>query len=411
MSHDAAIELDSAPAGTAEQAASGSYDLQPVVEWLLTDARLANRPVEDLMAEFAHKLKLTGLPVDRVTLHIQSLHPLFIASSLTWTEDEGALEMTRDRSVRNEEAFLRSPIKPIFEGKGAMHLRIDEGHCKTYPILSELAECGFRDYAIYPIPFGRGIVNAASFATRERTGFSPQDLAAFAGIIPAFAAVVELRQNWRTASDLMETYVGRLSGEKVLQGAITRGDAESLYAVVWNSDLRDFTAFSEKAPKERVLAFLNDYFDCIAGAIEPLGGEILKFIGDGVLAIFPCQALDNPACDAAQRALAAAHKALAALEAHNAALPPDIPHLHCGIGLHVGWVNYGNIGARHRLDFTVIGPAVNKAARIEGLCRKLGREILVTSDFARLNGGSFESLGCFELKGIAEPVEVLSPSA
>lgn len=385
------------------------HDVTPVIDWFLTKARLANQPVTELMEEFAQQLRSVGLPVDRITLHIQSLHPLFIARSMTWTEDDGAVEMTRDHSVRNEEAFLRSPIKPIFGGGPAQRHRIDEKNCKIYPILADLAAAGFRDYIIYPVPFGRDVTNAASFATKNREGFSQADLDALSSIIPAFAAVVELRQNWRTASDLMETYVGRLSGEKVLQGAITRGHTESLYAVVWNVDLRDFTVFSEKAPKERVVSFLNSYFDCIAEAIEPYGGEILKFMGDGVLAIFPCQALDDPKCDAASRALKAARKALAALEEFNAGLPPEMPKLRCGIALHVGWVSYGNIGASRRLDFTVVGPAVNKAARLEGLCRTLGREILVTADFARLCDGEFQSLGFHELKGIEGATEVLTP--
>jgi adenylate cyclase len=263
---------------------------------------------------------------------------------------------------------------------------------------------GCVDYVCLPLRFTIGEPQVMTLSST--IGFTDEQLAALRRVARPLARLAEIMAMRRTAANILTTYVGSSSGERVLAGRILRGDVELIRAAIWFSDLRGFTAMSGRMSPQSLIATLNDVFECQVPAIEKRGGEILKFIGDGLLAIFPITDASPPHVRCGD-AVAAASDALAALAAHNARAGAD---LRIELALHVGEVAYGNIGSATRLDFTAIGPAVNLAARLEGITSKLGSTMVVSSDFAAASGLDFEDLGTFELKGIADAQRVFARS-
>jgi len=254
---------------------------------------------------------------------------------------------------------------------------------------------------VIPLPFRDATNKAVTFATDKPGGFSDNEIAILKGIQHALSATIEARYLRHLARMLMDTYVGPVAGRRVLQGQIKRGSGETIRAAIWFSDLKSFTALSERLPGQMLIDTLNAYFDAITPAIKTEGGEVLKFIGDAVLAIF--QPKDEDEEDAVDRALAASQSAMERLKIENAARrQSESPEIACGIALHFGDMIYGNVGGENRLDFTVIGPAVNLASRIEALTREDDRPVLVSAEFAALHGGAFEDLGIVDLKGIGQ---------
>ena len=258
------------------------------------------------------------------------------------------------------------------------------------------------------MPFADGSHKALSLATRRSGGFDADEVALFAATIPAVAFNLEVQALRRTARTLLDTYVGRQSGGRVLEGQIQRGSGETIRAVIWLCDLRGFTNLSEKLPRDKLIDLLNCYFGPMCDAVAAEGGEILKFIGDAMLAIFPIDADAARTCTAA---LSAAERAQAALAQENHRRESArLPRIEYGLALHVGDVMYGNIGSDTRLDFTVIGPAVNLTARIESMCRQLGRQLLLSADFVEAGGVAAQSLGVFALKGVGADQEIFAPT-
>ena len=275
--------------------------------------------------------------------------------------------------------------------------------------LEELQERGFRDYTMRPLIFSGDTRNAISIATDQPGGFSEAELAMLDATLPAFAAVAELRQLRRTARDLLNTYVGPNTGERIFSGAVKRGDGEIIHAVLWYCDLRGFTALAEKQPLAEVLSLLDAYFDAIAQPVVARGGEILKFMGDAMLVIFPCEQRAQAVCSACDLALDAAEEAVERVRALNDThRPKDGTTIECGVAVHVGEVMYGNIGAADRLDFTVIGHAVNLVARLSKLCADLDRAILISDAVAGMSRRELVSLGQHQLKGIGALQEVFT---
>ncbi len=271
-----------------------------------------------------------------------------------------------------------------------------------FPILADLRAEKYTDYVAMPLQFTDGSYKAMSFATRRRGGFLPAHLALLQALISLLAMVLETETLRRTARTLMETYVGPHTGARVLEGSITRGMQESIAALIWLCDLRGFTALSESLSGTTLIALLNDYFGAMCDAVSMHGGEVLKFIGDAMLAIFPLMGRSTPeVAQAAIQATRDAERAIAALNAERQARGDPI--IRYGLALHAGEVLYGNIGGPTRLDFTVIGFAVNVAARLQGLCEPLGRQVLLSGAFAALvETQTVVSLGEHRLKGIAE---------
>ena len=381
----------------------------PLIHWLLTDARRITDP-KAFLAALAEQLLLHGFEVSRLTTGVPILHPQVHSYSARWD-----LGKVSDRFWRLTAESLpvleNSPVKTVYSGGGSV--RCDptapprEGE---FGILADLRREGATDYVALSIPFSDGTAKLLTVATQRPGGFSDEQMALLEAMTPAVAVNLEVQALRFTARTLLETYVGRQAGARVLEGAIKRGMGETIRAVIWLCDLRGFTSLSERLPRDALIELLNEYFGRMCEALDAGGGEVLKFIGDSALGIFPI--VDDDTAAVCARALTAAENAQASLAAFNAArIEAGEAPIDYGIALHVGDVMYGNIGGENRLDFTVIGPAVNLAARIEGLCRDLGRHVLLSAGFVAASGMAAQHLGTFSLKGLSDPQQVYAPPA
>jgi adenylate cyclase len=377
--------------------------LSEVARWLRVEGRFAPS-MEAILAGVVEHVQGAGLPLVRCGLHLQILHPQLVAVSLHWWRGGEVTRVERPRYPGWELAgYQTSPIAVVTESGIALRRSVDAG---DFPILLDLAAAGGTDYYVQPLLFGdRSVGATVTWCTDRPSGFTDAEIAALDALAVELSVHCELRVLRGLASTILDTYIGRTAGRRVLAGTIQRGTGELLDAVVWYCDLRGFTARSEAGPQGTVIALLNAYFEAMAGAVQAHGGEVLKFIGDGMLAIFPIQGAELG--DACRRALAASRAARERMVSLDDRVRAEggVP-MGYGIALHVGTVTYGNIGAPDRLDFTVIGPAVNQAARVEGLCPVLGRTVLLTTAVAEHAGAEVERLGTFVLRGIEAPQEV-----
>jgi adenylate cyclase len=376
----------------------------PLVDWLLRDAWEAQGTGE-LVARLGRQLRVSGIPVTRMNLLVRTLHPQVMGIVYLWSHPEdGVQKIELSHASGEEERFLSSPMVPIFEGRGGVRRRLEgDDRVLDFPILQDLHEQGATDYAAMPLTFSDGQIHAITFATDVPGGFGTENMGHVHEILPLVSRLVEVHSMRRTARTLLDTYLGVHTGERVLEGSIRRGDGELIPAVIWWADLRGSTQLAEELPRQRYLDLLNRFFESTAGAAIDHGGEVLKFIGDAVLAIFPVK--DQP--DAGTRALAAARDAQGQLERWNAHSEGG-PEIGMALALHVGEVTYGNIGIEGRLDFTVTGPAVNAVARLEHVAKVLDKPIVASGDFAKLAPDESVSLGLHELRGVREPVEVFT---
>ena len=379
----------------------------PLVDWLMRDAWEASG-IGELLGRFARQLRAVGILVSRAALIVRTLHPQVLGTLHRWdVVHDSVRSVALSHDVSSEEGFLASPFIPIFAGRGGVRRRLEGPETELdYPVLRELAERGMTDYAAMPLTFGDGQIHAVTLATDAPGGFRTSGLGHVHEVLPVLSRFVEVLALRATARTLLDTYLGASTGERVLQGRIRRGDEDRIPAVVWMADLRGSTALQERLEHGRYLEILNEFFESTAGSALEAGGEVLKFIGDAVLAIFPVG--ENGA--AARRAIAAARAALARIDRYNAARSGDDPRLAMALALHLGEVHYGNIGVPGRLDFTVTGPVVNEVARIEGLCKQLGRPVLASDRFAALAGAELVSLGGHELRGVGRAIEVFTLS-
>ncbi|MGI9380926.1 MAG: adenylate/guanylate cyclase domain-containing protein, partial [Methyloligellaceae bacterium] len=304
-----------------------------------------------------------------------------------------------------------SPIFVAYDTGRSQRFHLEEVDLEgEYELLGEFRQNGLTDYIVLALPFSDGSFKAMSFATDRPGGFSPSDLEILHGLRLPLATTIEVRYLRHLANLLMETYVGHVAGRRVLNGEIKRGSGENIQAVIWFCDLKGFTNLSEKLEAPVLIDYLNTYLEIIETAISSQGGEILKFIGDAVLAIF--QTVNGDEKQTARAALEGAIRAQNEISKVNQErLQQDLPPIACGIGIHYGDVHYGNVGGMKRLDFTVIGPAVNLASRLESLTRDLGQSILVSSTIADLDVGRLKELGTFKLKGIETEEKVFTPEA
>jgi adenylate cyclase len=380
----------------------------PVIRWLMTEARQRVDASEFLEA-FAHELRAAGVDVSRITTGVPILHPQIFSFSGLWQLDKGTTERLYRTGPDTQATMSNSPIRIAYEGGGPVRCDLSAPpHDGEFAIVGDLRGEGFTDYIVHSVPFADGSHKALSLATKRRGGFDSDELALFEAIIPAVAFNLEVQALRRTARTLLDTYVGQQAGGRVLEGQIQRGTGETITAVIWLCDLRGFTNLSETLPRDALIDLLNCYFGPMCDAVAAQGGEILKFIGDAMLAIFPIRADTAATCAAA---LLAAERAQAALiEENRRRLGAGLARIDYGLALHVGDVMYGNIGSDTRLDFTVIGPAVNLTARIESMCRQLGRPLLLSADFVRAARIPADSLGAFALKGVGAEQEIFAPA-
>ena len=379
-----------------------------VVRWLTNDTR-DERFIDNVFAELCVRLQRAGIPVKRATLNLLIYHPQWLGARILWADGMREAELSRfDYDVRERSEFIGSPAKEILEGATEVREKLERDPLlgRKHAIFDEMRAKGLTDYVAWPLYHTLGRRHMLTFATDRPGGFEDAHIASLLKLLPALALVSEIRMKNRLARTLLETYVGTHAGELILAGATRRGSGTTVRAAIMICDLRDFTRISDNWPRDDVIDLLNGYFDAMSEPIARHGGEILKFIGDGLLAIFP---LSEPsACQNLLRAVAEARQAMIALnEQHREA---GHPPLNYGIGVHVGDVMYGNIGSRTRLDFTVIGPAVNMASRLEALTKQLGRTVLLSRAFADLVAGDFdlERIGDYPVRGFSDPIELFA---
>jgi adenylate cyclase len=385
-----------------------AYSDEDIVHWLTNGTR-EERFIDNIFAELCMRLQQAGIPVKRATLHFLIHHPQWLGARMTWAD--GMREATIERvdyDVRGRSEYIGSPANEIHEGAAEVreNLERDPSRGRRHALYDEMRAKGLTDYVAWPLYHTLGKRHLVTFATDRPGGFDDAHVARLSKLMPVLALVSEIRIKNRLARTLLETYVGSHAGEMVLAGATRRGSGTTVSAAIMICDLRDFTRISDNWPRDDVIDLLNSYFDALSEPIARHGGEILKFIGDGLLAIFP---LTQPsACADLLRAVAEARQALAALSENNGAT--GRAPLDYGIGVHVGDVMYGNIGSRTRLDFTVIGPAVNMASRLEALTKQLGRKVLLSRAFADLVQGEFdlERVGEHPVRGFNEPIELFA---
>lgn len=379
-----------------------------VVDWLTNGTR-GERFIDNIFAEMCNRLQDAGIPLKRSTLHILIQHPQWLGARLMWSDGMREAEIARvDFDVRERSEYIGSSANEIQSGAAEVreNLERDPALGRKHALYDEMRAKGLTDYVAWPLYHTLGKQHLVTFATDRRGGFDDSHIAALKKLLPVLALVSEIRVKNRLARTLLETYVGAHAGELILAGATRRGTGTTVRAAIMICDLRDFTKISDNWPRDDVIDLLNDYFDAMSDPIARHGGEILKFIGDGLLAIFP---LDRPnACANLLRAVTEARQAMAALNDRNKAT--SRAPLNYGIGVHVGDVMYGNIGSTSRLDFTVIGPAVNMASRLETLTKQIGKPVLLSRDFAELVTPEFEleRVGQHAVRGFSEPIELFA---
>jgi len=374
----------------------GSAHPNSIAGWLLAEAWQLATP-DQLVDGFCRCLRRQGVPLARMTVIIPTLHPQVFAAVYVWREESGVRTVYEPHDILQQLKFQASPFAPILRGAGGVRRRLEAPSCKLdYPVVRELRAEGATDYVAMPFRFADGQLNVLSMTSFAKGGFSTGHLGEIYEVLPVLGRLLEVHAQRRTAVALLETFLGRRTGARVLDGLVKQGDGEHIAAVVWFSDLRDSTALSQSMPREEYLAYLNGYFHCLAGAVLKKGGEVLRFIGDAALAIFPVGGDSQAAC---RQALAAARLAGERIAADNAAHPARVP-IRYGIGLHLGEVTYGNIGVPERLEFTVIGSAANAAARVESMSKTLGKTVVISSAFAQAYAKPLEPLGRFRLKDV-----------
>ena len=399
----------------------------------LTQAGLAGRSETDIVSAFCDRCVAAGLPLARVIVFIDTLHPVHEGRLFRWgfgpTEsplleygrtdpDALAASGSEPHDVEMAERWRNTPLyKMVQTGDSFLRRRLNPAAADEFPLLSEDLAAGMTDYVAIISRFApEGVIGEmdgvySSWATGAPDGFSDGQVAALERLAPDLALAIKSVSLVRMTGTLMETYLGRDAGQRVLSGRIVRGIAERIDAAVWFSDLRGFTRITDTAP-EQVIPLLNDYADAIVSAIHEHGGDVLKLIGDGTLAIFTAE--DRTlACGAALSAAIAARAGI--VELNKRRLVGGKPVTDMYLGLHVGEVFYGNVGSRERLDFTVIGPAVNEASRIAAMCRSVDQPVLMSSAFADVGDmrRRLISVGRYALRGVAQPQELftLDPDA
>lgn len=370
------------------------------VEWLLAGAPGVNRP-DHMLQRMCDRLVAAGLPIHHVNAFVTTLHPRIAGRRFTWTPDEPVLVAEIPYGFAESDTFLNEHVRRVLDTRKPVRLR-GTHDVEDTEIARQLRERSITDYCIYPLHFTIGETHAIAYATPRENGFTDDEIAGLDRIQDPLARMVEIYAFRRTATNLLNTYVGHNAGAHILSGRIKRGDTQVIRAAILFSDLRDFTTYAYRYGEEKLIARLNRYFDRVVPEIERNGGEVLKYMGDGLLAIF---AVDNEPREACRQALDAARAAHATeVDPED---DPDMP-IAFGMALHYGDIVYGNIGASDRLDFTVIGRAVNYAARMEGIAGKKRIPIVASDVFLKHADTPAASLGTFPLKGIEEPQELFT---
>jgi adenylate cyclase len=396
-------------------AAADEGCVSKLAAWV-TDAGLAGESETAILAGFCERARLMGIPLARAQVIIDTLHPVHEGRVFRWERDKEELaprDYERSDDAQAQARWHSSPWYHLLEtGASFLRRRLTPENEGEFWVFRELRTAGITEYVaiINRFSAGSAIGNMdcvySSWATDADGGFSETDIANLQRLTPFVALAVKSAALARVAENLVETYLGRDAGRRVLKGGITRGVAERIDAVLWFSDLRGFTRITDTAP-EHVIPLLDDYFDAIVSSIHERGGDVLKLIGDGVLAIFTAEDRTH-ACHAALSAAKLAQQRVAVTNERRFA--EGVPTTDAYLGLHVGEMFYGNVGSKERLDFTVIGPAVNEVSRIAAMCRSAEQPVLLSAAFvsALKDKTRFVSVGRYALRGVGRPQELFT---
>jgi adenylate cyclase len=380
-------------------------DLQNVTDWLIDGARSASSPPR-MMAETCERLVQAGLPLWRVGVSVRTLHPDIFGRSFTWRPGQEVVVNLFDFDIQDSPEFKSSPLAILYASGQEVRYRLDDPASQRFPFFDDMRGEGVTDYIALPLMFVDGSIHASSWTTKRPGGFADEHLNGLRSMVKPLTRVIEIVNLGRMAASLLDTYVGNRAGGRILGGQIRRGHAETMDAAIWLSDLRGFTALSDRLPAETVVEILNRYFDCQVSSIKAHGGEVLKFMGDGLLAVFPIDEYVGDVRQVCSRVLEAARESSASVEAMHFPIGETVERFRFGVALHVGRILYGNIGGGDRLDFTCIGPAVNLAARLEKIAGRLHRTVVASERFAGICAGGWSDLGEFPIAGFSKAARV-----
>jgi len=383
------------------------YDIESIGRWIISPAS-RELTSDAFLRVLSERLCSAGIPIWRSTASLRTMHPEVYVEALEWRAGEGVTPRNVAHATLETPFFTRSPVSAMVDlGAQGVRCRLERPREEIpYPVCRELADEGATDYLLIQLPASPP--SLATFTTKEPGGFTREQIFALNTLTEPFAARIELATARHTTASLLKTYLGPNAAGRVLHGKFKRGGGEKIKAAIWMSDLRGFTRFVDKSSFDTVMPALDTYFGCVADAIHKEGGEVLKFIGDAVLAVFAVGQNDDAAvARAAVRAAEAAFEELDEVNARRKRANSD--PLDFGVAVHFGEVMYGNIGSKDRLDFTVIGSSVNETSRLESQCKELGTSLIISKAVADfLDPREVTSLGKVTLRGVSEPVEVFT---
>jgi adenylate cyclase len=387
----------------------------------LTEAGLAGKSETALLDGFCRRALEAGLPIARAAIIIDTLHPVHEGRAFLWRREAGQtqtelVEYGPTSEGEAAENWRRSVFFHLLQTGGSIfRVRFHAGETADFVNFGRMRDEGMTDVAAMITRFpGSGAIGEMDclysyWGTDHPRGFDDAHVEAIAGLMPMLALAVKCVSLARIAGTLVETYLGRDAGSRVLQGLIRRGVADRISAVLWYSDLREFTRITDQSPPEQIIPLLDDYAEAVISAVYDNGGDVLKLIGDGTLAIFTATPAEE-ACGGAIAAHNLLQERAAELNKHRAR--EGLPTTDVYVGLHIGEVFYGNIGSDERLDFTVVGPAVNEVARIAAMCGSMQRNVLISQAFADavagLERGRLVSVGRYALRGVERPQELFT---
>jgi len=404
------------------ESTGGAILVTAVTDWLMQQA-LGQAEIEDIFDGCCQRLDAAGLPVARAMIFFRTLHPLYASTIMFWRRGENV----RSTRTRHEDAFTsgeftNSPIHRLANTRTPFLRRRLRGDTALldFPVLEELKEQGASDYLAYKVAFTSetnqddyddGIIG--SWTTERPSGFTDQEILWLMRVQSRMAVACKMQIREAVTQNVLDAYLGPNAGHRVMEGNIRRDSGEQIEAVIWYSDMRASTRWADDLEPDDFLALVNSYFECTAGAVIANGGEVLRFIGDAVLAIFPVNETSHVE---SRRAAATAMKAMVDAETrlddlNRPRLANELQPIDFGLGLHIGKLTFGNIGVAERLEFSVVGPAANEVARLEALSKVLHRRVLASEDFASLVDSPWEPLGEHTLRGANTKVRIFSPSA
>jgi len=363
-----------------------------------------------LLEELAGRLDAAGAKIDRLGLTVATIHPQLVGWGCTWRRGNAPVLFSGRHGVKVSPAYVGSPVQFVHEHNRPFRRRLEAlDEARDHAVLHELRADGITDYAALPLQFGSGTINFMTAATAAPQGFTDADLDRLAALANLLAPLIEIMQARRMALGLLNAFVGPRISERILSGQVKRGDGDRIEAAFWYSDLRGFATLSETLPAAQLLQLLNEYFENCAAAAAARGGEILQFIGDAILIVFEIKRPEDEAtvCGAALDAAIDAFASIAVV--NHRRRHAGLPQIEFGLGLHVGEVTHANVGAPDRLAFNVVGPAVNRTARIQSLTKDLGEALLLSAEIAARVAHPLRPLGCFALRGISGVHEIFTP--